>query len=779
MHFIAMLAFSMSGMEMTYDLPLTLVSLAIAIVFTGAGFAIIDWEGRSWARLISAGLLMGLGVVAMHYVGMAAMQMAAATMSYGRFWVAVSVLIAIGAATAAVWLAARDQRLLHRIAASIVMGVAISGMHYAGMRAAVFTGSSADMAHGDASVGQTYLAILIGSVTCIILLMAQGAARIEKLLLGYQRRDQRNALRIRVSDVLRAESTHDALSELARLLGEHFNVSRCGYGRLDEDADVFEYDVCWTNGTVPQLLGRFPASAFGAKIVAALAAGQTVVIDDLLQAQLSNESLTRKTAEGLDTRAILVVPFVIGGRLRTIIYLNERSPRRWSGDDVRFMEEIADRSRLVIERGAVETELRELNATLEARVDARTRELQEAQEALVQSQKMEAVGQLVSGLAHDFNNVLGSVVGAFDLIRRNPANRERVVKYADAKLQAAQRGAKLTAQLLAFSRSQRIQLSAIPLRRAIEDFRDLLQKTVGPMVELRLALDASSTCVLGDLTQIEMMLLNLAINARDAMPEGGTLTVSTELREMQGDRDLEPGHYIELSVRDTGTGMDEETLRRAMDPFFTTKAVGKGTGLGLAQIYGSVKQSGGTVRIQSALGAGTTVNVFLRCTDEKRATEDRAKVDDVEFDFPPRKILLVDDDDDLRDLLVSALELHGHVVYEARDGKGALILLETECPDIAVLDFAMPEMNGAELAGRIAECRPFLPVLFASGYADTNAVERTVGKNARLIWKPFQIDELLVAIETTLTSSSTEREARADALADQPSDGEARPTTSL
>ncbi|RYE00751.1 MAG: response regulator [Sphingomonadales bacterium] len=748
MHFVAMLAFRMPGMETIYDLPLTLLSLAIALVFTCAGFAVMQWDSVSRRRIAIAGLLMGSGVVAMHYIGMAAMRMAA-TLSYDPLWVAISVLIAVGAATAAVWLAARDRKWRHRLVAAVVMGFAISGMHYSGMRGAIFTMAAMDVAPGHAIVGQTSLAILITAITVLILLMALGAARLERMLLGFSRREARIALRLKIADVLRGRATGQALHEVAALMGAHFGVVRTGYGQLDPVEDVFDYDVCWTDGVAPPLLGRFPAAAFGPRIVAALSAGKTVAIEDLFASELSDEPETMKTAREVGTRAILVVPFVRDGRLRTIVYLNDRVARRWHREDIAFMEEIAERTRLVIERDLVEAQLRDLNTTLEARVEARTEELRTAQEALLQSQKMEAVGQLVSGLAHDFNNVLGAVVGGFDLIRRRADDPERVRRYAEAGLQAADRGAKLTAQLLAFSRSQRIQLQPLYLCDVIESLRELLARTLGPMIRLELDLNPAPVPVMADATQVEMMVLNLSINARDAMPEGGVLHIATAVQTLADDPEVPDGKYVEISVRDTGMGMDEAVMRRAMEPFFTTKPVGKGTGLGLAQIYGSARQAGGAVRIESAAGQGTTVRVLLPCTDRLPAPS-AAIAPDSNVAREPARVLLVDDDEDLRQVLASALAAQGHIVTEARDGLSALAALKADLPDIAVIDFAMPGMNGAELAKRIGKKWPGLPVLFASGFADTDAIEAAIGGEARMLRKPFRVEQLLTAIEGAL-----------------------------
>jgi PAS domain S-box-containing protein len=373
------------------------------------------------------------------------------------------------------------------------------------------------------------------------------------------------------------------------------------------------------------------------------------------------------------------------------------------------------------------------------------RRLLEAEQALRQSQKMEAVGQLVSGLAHDFNNVLGAIVAALDMIRRRGDEPERVRRFADAAMQAADRGAKLTAQLLAFSRTQRIQLTSLLVCDVIRKIADLLDRTVGPMIEVEFGLNPAPVPVLTDATQVEMTLLNLALNARDAMPDGGKLFIGTAVRGISGDPELEAGEYVELTVRDTGIGMDEHVLNRALDPFFTTKEVGKGTGLGLAQVYGSARQSGGTVRIESKVGEGTTVRVLFRRTD----ADARPRLPESSGDglsSGSGRIVLIDDDDDLRGVVSSALQALGYDVTAAGDGPSGLQALRSSRPDALVVDFAMPGMNGAEVAEQAREIHPGLPIVLASGYADTDAIERAVGKDAKLLRKPFRIDELLEAV---------------------------------
>ena len=377
-------------------------------------------------------------------------------------------------------------------------------------------------------------------------------------------------------------------------------------------------------------------------------------------------------------------------------------------------------------------------------------DLQRAQDALRQAQKMEAVGQLTGGLAHDFNNLLGAVVGSFDLIRRKPSEAERVKRWAEHGMAAAERGAKLTGQLLAFSRAQRLQKKPVVVSNLVEGMGDLLERTLGPMVRLKLDLSGNGAA-LSDPTQLEMAVLNLAINARDAMLDGGELTIATTSRRIGSDTELSPGDYIEVAVTDTGTGMPPEVVARAFDPFFTTKGVGKGTGLGLSQVYGVARQTGGTVRIESRPDKGTTVRILLpTSTAPAQADGERGSVGEVAAG-PTATVLVVDDDPEIRRVLVDLLDALGYGVVEASDGPSGLAELERNSPDLMMVDFAMPGMNGAEVAKAARERRPDLPVVFASGYADTAAIEKVAGSEAVVLRKPFRVDELQAVLNSLLT----------------------------
>jgi PAS domain S-box-containing protein len=377
-----------------------------------------------------------------------------------------------------------------------------------------------------------------------------------------------------------------------------------------------------------------------------------------------------------------------------------------------------------------------------------------AEESLRQSQKMEAVGQLTGGIAHDFNNLLNAVMGAFDLIRRKPDNLERVKKYAQAGLEAAERGAKLTGQLLAFSRAQRIEMKPLKVTELIDGMRDLLASTLGPMVQLRFDLPEQNPAVLSDSTQLEMAVLNMAINARDAMSQGGELSIRSRRYQTDGDGELQAGEYIELSVSDTGIGMDSDVAARALDPFFTTKGVGKGTGLGLSQVYGIARQSGGTVRIESKLGVGTTVRIYLPVTDVEPGIMEPSEASIVAGAQLSATVLVVDDDPDVRQLLAASLEALGYQAREAPDGQSGLAALEVSRPDLLVLDFAMPGMNGADVAALARQRYPQLPIIFASGYSDTAAIEAAVGPSVIILRKPFRMDELQTVVAAVLAEAA-------------------------
>jgi CheY-like chemotaxis protein len=362
---------------------------------------------------------------------------------------------------------------------------------------------------------------------------------------------------------------------------------------------------------------------------------------------------------------------------------------------------------------------------------------------------MEALGQLTGGIAHDFNNLLTVVVGGLDLIQRT-VKEERLKRYAANALTAAERGARLTAQLLAFSRVQKLEVKPTYVAPLIEGMRPLLRNVLGPQIEKSFDLDEALMPVMADPTQLELAVLNLAINARDAMPDGGKLLFATKTLTIADDPELADGDYIELSVCDTGTGMDEEVMARAFEPFFTTKEVGKGTGLGLSMVYGVARQSGGTARIDSRLGEGTTVRLYFR--NAEGAAEETAETAAVtRARRRPASVLVIDDDPDVREYIAASLGDFGYAVREAADGPEGLRAFAEKRPDLVILDYAMPGMNGSEVAARMLRDVPGQPILFVSGYNETEAL-RSAAPNAQLLAKPFRPDALDAAVHDCLES---------------------------
>ena len=414
-------------------------------------------------------------------------------------------------------------------------------------------------------------------------------------------------------------------------------------------------------------------------------------------------------------------------------------------------------------RKQAELDLQELNETLEERVAAALKAQEEVEGALRQSQKMEAVGQLTGGIAHDFNNMLAVVIGSLDLAQRRTTQDDiRLRRYIDAAQDGARRAANLTQRLLAFSRQQPLRPETVSLNKLVANMSELLRGSLGGAVELETVLAGGLWPVNADPNQLENVILNLAVNARDAMDGGGKLTIETQnahldKRYAAEHLGLPAGQYVLVAVTDTGSGMPAEVVAKAFDPFFTTKDVGKGTGLGLSQVYGFVKQSGGHVKIYSEPGNGTTVKVYL---PRLVGAHDEAKEFEEATDMPlgdmREVVLVVEDEPQVRRFSVEALTELGYRVLEADSGRSALRLLE-ERPDIALLftDVVMPEMNGAKLVEEARRIRPELKVLFTTGYTRNAVVHNGVlDPGVELIGKPFSLNELAAKAREVLDGSS-------------------------
>lgn len=404
-------------------------------------------------------------------------------------------------------------------------------------------------------------------------------------------------------------------------------------------------------------------------------------------------------------------------------------------------------------RKSAEEELRDLNATLEGRIAQAIVDREEAQKALRQSQKMEAMGQLTGGVAHDFNNLLTPIVGTLDMLQRRGVGGEREQRLISGALQSADRAKTLVQRLLAFARRQPLQIVPVDVAKLVSDMGDLVASTTGPQIKVVVDAPGNLPAAIADLNQLEMALLNLSVNARDAMLNGGTLRISASMEQVgEGHRSqLARGEYLCLSVADTGTGMDAETLARAVEPFFSTKGVGKGTGLGLSMVHGLASQLNGALTIQSSPGLGTNVELWLpRSMTRPSATLRMMEV--VEPQLTCGIALLVDDEELVRASTAYMLAELGYRVIEAASGEEAMQVVAGKEPfDVLVTDHLMPGINGTDLAKVVRDSRPDTPILLISGYSELQGIDPALPR----LTKPFRKYELAASL-SRLNAGSTQ-----------------------
>ncbi|MBX4958694.1 response regulator [Rhizobium lentis] len=449
----------------------------------------------------------------------------------------------------------------------------------------------------------------------------------------------------------------------------------------------------------------------------------------------------------VDYVSVPIVPEVLRAKVRVFadLYRKTRELERLNAElEARVHQRTAE-----LEASAAQ--LRQLNEELEHRIDQKTREREEALAQLFEAQKLDTIGHLTGGVAHDFNNLLMAVLGSLSLLKKRLPADERSERLVTNAIQAAERGTALTQRLLAFARRQELKPQAVDFLRLFENVEDLLAKAVGPRVEIRKRIPADLEPLLVDSNQLELALLNLFVNARDALESGGAVTVAAAAEEARP-AGLAGGNYIKISVSDDGEGMDEATVLRAAEPFFTTKGIGKGTGLGLSMVHGLAAQSGGSIQISSTRGEGTTVSLWLPVAQ----SVPRAEPADVPAVAEPLKpvsrslaILVVDDDALVRTGTVAMLEDLGHLPREAASASQALEFLAggQEC-DLVITDHAMPGMTGAELARYLRSAFPNLPVILASGYVELTE-DQGLGRMLRMT-KPFTQEQLQAAMDAAL-----------------------------
>jgi signal transduction histidine kinase len=449
-------------------------------------------------------------------------------------------------------------------------------------------------------------------------------------------------------------------------------------------------------------------------------------------------------AGAVDYVPVPVVPELLRAKVRVFADLYRKT---------RQLEQLnSELERRVEERTA---ELAQANADLEQRVEERTREREAALAQVHEMQKLESLGQLTGGVAHDFNNLLMVILGNLQLLRKRLPDDERVLRLVDGAMQGADRGATLTKRMLAFARRQELRPETVNVRRLVDGMEEMLRRTLGPSIQIATEYRPDLPPIRVDPSQLELALLNLALNARDAMPHGGRLVIGGYCAPSgpDGPQGLPTGRYVCLFVSDTGDGMDEATLKRAAEPFFTTKGSGKGTGLGLSMVDGVAAQSGGAMRMTSRPGVGTRVEIWLPVGEAASVAASSSPPGSSFGDAPgPYRVLVVDDDPLLVSSTTAMLEDLGHLVIEAMSGARALDMLRLGAKvDVVVTDHAMPGMTGSELARQIRQQWPSLPIILATGYAELpNGEDPGLPRLA----KPYLQSELAAQIAMALAGTA-------------------------
>ena len=664
----------------------------------------------------------------------------------------------------------------------------------------------------------------------------------------------------------RMHEADDMAFVAADILGRTLHAAAAGYGTVDMDATELTIQRGWTAAGTQAAKSEMSVSLERGAYTDALKDGKALVIDDLPADQRG--TITSLSDQGL--RAMICTPLMEQGRLVALFFVVDGPSRAWDPAEVAFVREVAERTRLAIERRRAEFHYRELAASLESQVEARllernrlwsstsdlmgtagfdgylkeinpawTRLLgwdeatllslplrevvepgdhagtqrmfdrlsagdpvldyvnslraqdgssrtvnwsavpdgdvfymvgrditaqRDMEERLRQSQKMEAIGQLTGGIAHDFNNLLAGILGAVALIRMRfkSGRHDSIEQFIDAAERSAKSAASLTERLLAFSRRQSLDARPCDVNKLIEGMQDLLRPTLGEAVNLRTALSPNLWPAVSDANQLENAILNLCINARDAMAGGGRLSIETTNTRLDPSHawraEVQGGDYVAINVADTGCGMAPDVVARAFDPFFTTKPIGQGTGLGLSMIYGFAKQSGGHVRIDSEVGRGTTITLYLPRAAHGDTVEQPA-ADRAVPRGDGETVLIVEDDATVRMLVVEVLKELGYAYLEAPDPQTALKLLDSDFAiDLLLTDVGLPHMNGRQLAEIARQKRPDLKVLFLTGYAETAAVRGGfLGPGMEMISKPFALDALAAKVREMIGRADPSR----------------------
>lgn len=819
MHYIGMEAFRLP-LPVEYDWPTVLVSLFAAVFSSAVVLFIVSRPALALFQSAIGSIVMGGGIAGMHYIGMDAMRLPARCI-YSPALVVASILLAVAISFIALRFAfaLREDAGLwgwKKAGSAVIMGTAISSMHYVGMAGASFTPSS--VINGDLRNAVSVSSLALACIAVVTVMVLATVIVTTSVNRQFASQSQRLA-----ESKAQLQAIFDNMSEGVVLVDRSHNIvhaNRTAMRFLDLPnqavavKDVVDRFECYLPAGKKLEPDQLPsARAFRGEYlkdcslkIKNKATGKELFVEvsscpiadstgDVRQVMITYRDIAAR--EQMDVARSRLAAIVDSSEDAIIGKSDEGIVTSWNaaakrlfgyaevemiGQSIRILlpadrEQEEDAILLRIKRGETVSHFETLRQRKDGQLinvsisvspikDASGRIIgaskiardithtKQIERQVRHSQKMEAIGQLTGGIAHDFNNLLAIVMGNLELLERIIPDRPDALKRVQTAKKAAFRGGDLTRRLLVFSRKEELRPCAVHIGEAINNTIELASRTIGPEIKITAQFDASIPKVFADPSMLENALLNLVVNARDAMPKGGVLTFSTEVIYLDENypavrtNELAPGQYACIAVSDTGQGMSKETLDRAFEPFFTTKPRDKGTGLGLATVYGFVRQSGGIARIYSEQGYGTTVSLYLplAAKDEEPAS-DRPSIPAVPN--PGGKVLVVDDEPDLLEVAVAFLEEMGYSAVQAADGPSALeVFAKERAIFLLITDVIMPgSMNGVALASRIRELNPSVKVIYSSGFPANALSERSGGPiHGPLLHKPFQREEFRTAI---------------------------------
>ena len=559
--------------------------------------------------------------------------------------------------------------------------------------------------------------------------------------------------------VTEATDPDQIMAITTRMLVEHLGLSSCAYAVVDPDQDGFTICGDAVAPGSPRLVGQYHLHEFGHLAVSRLRSGLALVINDNLRELPTDEAAT---FQAIGITATICMPLIKAGRLTALMAIHDRVPRVWTDYEQALIGEVTERCWAHIQRVQANAEVREamaaleaLNATLEHRVEERTTQLLHTEAVLRQTQKLEAIGQLTGGVAHDFNNLLTIIRSSLHFLQRPSLDEKRRQRYLKTMSDTVDRGAKLTGQLLAFARRQALSPQVFEAGPRLEAMADMLDTATGARIQIELQLPQAPCYIRADLSQLETAVINLMLNGRDAMAGEGILRL-----RLQADQHLpalaqQPGRFAAISVSDSGVGIAAELLERIFDPFFTTKAPGEGTGLGLSQVFGFAKQSGGDVHVHSTPGQGTTFTLYLpQEAPSATVPADNPAGVQPQAQGEQRRVLVVEDNPDLGNFTAQLLEDHGYRISYACSAEDALAQLAGPAGDFDAVfsDVVMPGMGGLALAHELRRQRPQLPVILTSGYSESIAEGGHEG--FAFLAKPYSAEQVCQILGKVLGNST-------------------------